>query len=130
MLIVAALLTVAVGLMHSVVGGRRLIEPIAAMDGLPVILGSVERTKLTLRVGWHALSLTWWGMAVALVLMQAVPETKSALFLWMTAGVFGLCGISALLSVSRAMALLKAMSAAASRRVARRILKRFPIDAS
>ena len=97
MLFVAALLTVAVGLMHSVLGGRRLIEPIAGMDGLPVILGSVERTKLTLRGGWHMLSVTWWGMAVALAYMQAVPETKSALFLWMVAGVFGFCGAGALL---------------------------------
>ena len=33
------------------------------MQGLPVILGSVARSRLTLEAGWHASALTWWGIS-------------------------------------------------------------------
>ena len=97
MLIVAAILTVAVGLMHSVLGGRYLIAPILKMDGLPVILGSRSRTRLTLKAGWHAASLTWWGLAGVLVHMQVMPGGTDAAFLTMVSAVFGLAGLAALI---------------------------------
>jgi hypothetical protein len=58
MLLIAALLTILVGAMHSVLGGKRLIAPILRMEGLPIILGSLKNTRLTLLVGWHIASLT------------------------------------------------------------------------
>jgi hypothetical protein len=96
MLIIAALLTFAVGLMHTWIGGKRLIRPILGMQGLPVILGSVERSKLTLATGWHASSLTWWGISAVLACMHFSPENAAAAFLWMVTAVFSVIGLAAL----------------------------------
>ncbi len=67
MLILAAVLLIGVGLLHSVKGGKHLIAPILRMQGLPIILGSRRNTELTLWAGWHIASLFWWGNAAALL---------------------------------------------------------------
>jgi len=100
MLIVAAVLLVLVGAMHSVLGGRRLIAPLLAQENFPVILGSAERGRLTLWVGWHMLSLTWLVLAGVLVAMHLQPSYRSPAFLIACAVLFGVCGITAL-SLSR-----------------------------
>ncbi len=97
MLLVAAILTIVVSLMHSILGGRRLIAPILRMDGLPVILGSVANTKLTLRIGWHMTSLLWWGIAAMLLYLHYSPESARLGFLWMVCVVFAISGASALI---------------------------------
>ncbi|WP_204114135.1 hypothetical protein [Shimia biformata] len=74
MLLIAALLLVLVGLMHSVLGGRRLIAPLLARPDLPVILGSQRNSRVTLWAGWHLLTLFWWGQAVVLMTMQFRPD--------------------------------------------------------
>ena len=81
MLILAALMFVALGLMHSLRGGRYLIDPILRLDGLPVILGSRHNTRLTLKAGWHIASLFWWGNAAALVWLWSDPARGAAAFL-------------------------------------------------
>ncbi|MEM9422808.1 MAG: hypothetical protein AAF986_09945 [Pseudomonadota bacterium] len=97
MLLVAAGLTVAVALMHSLLGGRRLIAPLLSWEGFPSILGAKERARVTLRFGWHLLSVNWVAMAGVLVLMHQVPALKSDAFLWMMSGVFGLSGLIAII---------------------------------
>lgn len=87
MLIIAAILLFAVGAMHSILGGKRLIAPILARPDLPVILGSLENTRLTLWVGWHILTLFWWGQALVLVVIALAPEhTILATLLTLSAG--------------------------------------------
>ena len=71
--LIAAVLLVIVGLFHSVIGGKRLIAPIVARSDLPVILGSIEMSRVTLRAGWHALTLFWFALAIALVLASRLP---------------------------------------------------------
>ncbi|WP_169544404.1 hypothetical protein [Sneathiella aquimaris] len=73
MLVLAAVLLFSVGLMHSLLGGRRLISPILARSDLPIILGSVRNTRLTLWVGWHILTLFWWGQAIVLIVIEVAP---------------------------------------------------------
>ncbi|NOX93602.1 MAG: hypothetical protein GXP04_00470 [Alphaproteobacteria bacterium] len=97
MLLIAAILTIVVSLMHSILGGRRLIAPILRMDNLPIILGSVTNTKLTLRIGWHMTSLLWWGIAAILAIMHYRPESVAQAFLWMVCVVFGISGAAALI---------------------------------
>ncbi len=97
MLAAAALLLVLVAAMHSLLGGRRLIRPLLAMEHFPVILGSVERSRLTLWVGWHMLSITWLVLAGLLVVMQLQPAQRSPAFLAACAGLFAVCGLSALI---------------------------------
>ncbi len=96
MLLIAALLTILVGVMHSALGGRRLIAPILRMEGLPVILGSLKNTKLTLLVGWHIATLTWWGLAAMLIYLHFTPDHAAKAFLWMVAAVFAISGVAAL----------------------------------
>lgn len=98
MLLIAAILTVAVSLMHSILGEKRLIGPLLRMEGLPVILGSLNNTKLTLRIAWHITSLMWWGIAAVLVAMHVAPGTVSVAFLWMVSAVFGVSGAVALVA--------------------------------
>jgi hypothetical protein len=97
MLLIASILTIAVSLMHSLLGGKRLIAPILRMDGLPVILGSVANTKLTLRIGWHITSLLWWGVAAVLASLHFSPQLAAPAFLWMVCVVFAISGAAALI---------------------------------
>lgn len=98
MLLIAAILTIAVSLMHSVLGERRLIGPLLRREDLPVILGSLKNTRLTLRIAWHITSLMWWGIAAVLAYMHVAPETASVAFLWMVSAVFGVSGAAALVA--------------------------------
>ncbi len=97
MLIIAALLTIAVSLMHSIIGERRLITPLLNMEGLPIILGSLKNTKLTLRTAWHITSLLWWGIAAQMVYLHFMPESLGTVFLWIVTMVFGISGMAALI---------------------------------
>ncbi|MEC9249825.1 MAG: hypothetical protein VX501_04190, partial [Pseudomonadota bacterium] len=73
----AAVLLVLVGLFHSVLGGKRLIAPIVARDELPAILGSRTTSRVTLKAGWHLLTVMWFALAAILVLDQlAVAEFR------------------------------------------------------
>jgi hypothetical protein len=86
MLILAAALLFYVGLMHSWIGGKRLINPILRRADLPIILGSIENTRLTLWAGWHLLSLFWWGQAVVLIVIEVAPGMAiSAMLLTLSA---------------------------------------------
>lgn len=96
MLYVAAVLLVLVGLMHSVKGGRNLIEPILRDGGAPPILGGIRDTRFTLRAGWHLLTLFWWANAAVLVSMELNPSTVNPVFLLANALI---CGGTALASL-------------------------------
>lgn len=98
MLVIAAVLLVGVSLMHSVLGGISLINPICRRSDLPIILGSRRNTVLTLQFGWHALSLFWLALAVLLVLLETRPELFIPAFLLGGAGLFALIGLIALIA--------------------------------
>ncbi|MCW9034660.1 MAG: hypothetical protein OQJ97_10620 [Rhodospirillales bacterium] len=97
MLIIAAFLIIAVSLMHSILGEKRLITPLLRMEGLPVILGSLQNTKLTLRAAWHLTSLLWWGIATQMVFLHFSPDLNGTAFLWMVSIVFGISALVALI---------------------------------
>ncbi len=96
MLILAAGLLFAVGAMHSFLGGKRLIVPLLKRSDLPVILGSLENTRLTLWVGWHILTLFWWGHAAVLVVIAVAPAQAVIATLLALSFCSGLTGILAL----------------------------------
>ncbi|MEL7282752.1 MAG: hypothetical protein AAGK79_20545 [Pseudomonadota bacterium] len=98
MLITAAILLVAVSLMHSVLGGINLINPICRRDDLPIILGSRRNTVLTLQFGWHFLSFFWMALAALLVLLHVRPDRFLEDFLMGGAGLFILRGLIALIA--------------------------------
>lgn len=98
MLIIAAILLVAVSVMHSVLGGINLINPICRRDDLPIILGSRGNTVLTLQFGWHFLSFFWVALAVFLVLLHVRPDRFLEDFLLGGAGLFIASGLIALIA--------------------------------
>ncbi len=97
MLIAAIVLTFAVSLMHSVIGEIRLIRPLLALPNLPVILGSLENTKRTIRIAWHITSLNWWGLAAVMYYIHTGGEQTAQFFLVMVAAIFAVSGSTALI---------------------------------
>ena len=97
MLIASAVLSFLVGLMHSVLGGKNLIHPTMKLDNLPVILGNISMSRLTLLVGWHALTVPLWGIGALLAYMAADPSALYMPFLWMVSISYGFLGLCALI---------------------------------
>ncbi|MBI9075957.1 MAG: hypothetical protein JEZ02_11130 [Desulfatibacillum sp.] len=64
LLMTAAILLVAIGLAHSVLGERFLIAPLLA-DRNMKIFNKAPLAKNILRFAWHITTVAWWGMAVA-----------------------------------------------------------------
>lgn len=67
-LIIGAVLTVAIGVAHSVLGEKHILIRLFRRDNLPYLLGSDVFTKQTLRFAWHLTTIAWWGFAALLVL--------------------------------------------------------------
>src|SRR5688572_30383941 len=63
LLLLAALLTVAVGVAHSVLGERYILRPLLQRSDLPKVRGSFEFTARTLRFAWHITTIAWFGFA-------------------------------------------------------------------
>lgn len=96
MLLLSSILLFLVGLMHSALGGSRLINPILLRDDLPVILGSVKNSKMTLLIGWHALTLFWWGQATVLAVLHFDRDGADQVFLGTLSIACGIIGVIAL----------------------------------
>lgn len=69
-LLIAAVLTVAVGIAHSYLGERLILIPLFRTQ-LPKVLGSSGTTRRVLRFAWHLTSIAWWGFAALLYLLAA-----------------------------------------------------------
>lgn len=67
LLYVAAILAVALGMAHSVLGERYILTRLFRRDDLPRLFGSSEFTTRTLRFAWHITTVAWVGFAALLV---------------------------------------------------------------
>ncbi|WP_323762372.1 hypothetical protein [Maricaulis sp.] len=101
MLLVAASLTVLVGLFHSIAGEVRLIRPLLAMPDLPTLGHGPWYARALIRTAWHITTLTWWGIAAMLVVIHRAPLPDHAPLLWIISAVFTVSGVAALI-LSRA----------------------------
>lgn len=88
MLIIASLLLVLCGLVHSILGERYILIRLFKRDNLPHIFGSDQFTKGTLRFAWHITTLAWFGFAALLILL---PESK--ILLVTVSIIFALSGV-------------------------------------
>lgn len=68
LLFVAALLTFAVGLAHSVLGEKYILMRLFRRPDLPKLFGDATFTARTLRFAWHLTTIAWWGFGALLVL--------------------------------------------------------------
>ncbi len=66
LLTVAAGLTVAVGIAHSVLGEKYLLMRLFRRPDLPTLLGSTTFGVRTLRFAWHITTVAWFGFAALL----------------------------------------------------------------
>lgn len=68
LLFVAALLTFAVGLAHSILGEKYILMRLFRRQDLPQLFGGSTFTARTLRFAWHVTTIAWWGFAAMLLL--------------------------------------------------------------
>ena len=66
-LLIAAALTILIGLAHSYLGERYILIRLFRRTDLPRLFGSDWFTKRTLRFAWHITSIAWWGFAAILI---------------------------------------------------------------
>ncbi|GAB5561872.1 MAG: hypothetical protein SynsKO_35190 [Synoicihabitans sp.] len=89
MLYCAAALIVLIGLAHSYLGERFILQRLFRNGQLPRLLGGTEFTQKTLRFAWHLTSVAWWGLAAILILL-AEPAASPAAIGQVIAIVFGI----------------------------------------
>lgn len=70
MLLVAATLLVLIGLAHSYLGERYILIRLFRRTELPRLFGSDWFTRRTLRFAWHLTTLTFWGFAAVLLVLD------------------------------------------------------------
>lgn len=96
MLLVAVVLTVGIGIVHSVLGERYILTRLFRQP-LPKLFGDDWFTKQTLRFVWHVLTVAWFGFAALLFQLHAGTPSKSDVLL--TIGVtFAVTGLIALIA--------------------------------
>jgi len=96
MLLVAVVLTVGIGLVHSVLGERYILTRLFRQQ-LPKLFGDDWFTKQTLRFVWHLLTVAWYGFAALMFQLYAGTPSKSELL--NTIGVtFAVTGLIALIA--------------------------------
>ena len=99
-LVSAAVLTVAIGVIHSWLGERRLIGPLLAAVGRRQ--GMLERSvfaRQVLRFAWHLTTLAWWGFGALLVdLSLGTIDVRSRSILGIVAMTFLITGMAILVS--------------------------------
>ena len=98
-LAVAAVLTVFIGLVHSILGEQRLIGPLVAPERRQGILAKSSFSRGVLRFAWHITTLAWWGFAVILAALSMSPLAgHDRLVLAVIAGMFLLSGVMTLIA--------------------------------
>ena len=84
-LLAAALLSVALGVAHSVLGERYILRRLFTRTNLPVLFGSDDFTKRTLRFAWHITTVAWCGVAVTIVALGGGSARDGLMVLGATA---------------------------------------------
>ena len=96
MLLVAVVLTVGIGLVHSVLGERYILTRLFRQQ-LPKLFGDDWFTKQTLRFVWHVLTVAWFGFAALMFQLYAGEPSRSDLLT--TIGItFAVTGLIALVA--------------------------------
>jgi hypothetical protein len=73
MLQLAAILIIALGVAHSVLGERYILVRLFRRPDLPKLFGSADFTIQTLRFAWHITTVAWFGLGVLLFAASRGP---------------------------------------------------------
>ena len=71
--LVAAFLTLAIGVAHSWLGERYILMRLFRRQNIPHLFGSDAFTKRTLRFAWHLTTVAWFGAAAVLLILASYP---------------------------------------------------------
>ena len=82
---IAAFLTFAVGVVHSILGERYILVRLFRRNDLPRLFGGTAFTIRTLRFAWHLTTVAWWGFAAILVLLARLSVSLHSLSLVLAA---------------------------------------------
>lgn len=96
MLLIAAILTFAIGFAHSFLGEKYILIRLFRQP-LPRLFGDDRFTRQTLRFVWHLLSIAWFGFAIMMLLLHFASVSRSTL-LYVLAATFGVTAVIALLA--------------------------------
>jgi uncharacterized membrane protein len=72
LLVTAAVLTMAIGIVHSWLGERYIISRVLRRDDLPKLFGDDSFTRQTLRFAWHLTTVAWFGIAALLLVLSGL----------------------------------------------------------
>ena len=98
-LVLAAVLTFGIGVVHSWLGERRLIGPLTAPGKRQGMLAKSVFARQVLRFAWHLTTLAWWGIAAILaVLAMSRIEGAMPTILIIIAVTFFVTGLVTLVS--------------------------------
>jgi len=98
-LLIAALLTIIIGVVHSWLGEVRLIGPLLAPDKRRGMLAKSTFARQTLRFAWHLTTIAWWGFAAVLVgFALSVPAYSTHMVLGVIAVTFLMTGLITLVT--------------------------------
>lgn len=96
MLITAAFLIFAIGLVHSFLGERYILMRLFRQP-LPKLFGDDQFTKRTLRFVWHLTTVAWFGLAAVLLLIN-YDAASDVNLLYATGATFGVTGVTGLVA--------------------------------
>ncbi|MDH3589512.1 MAG: hypothetical protein OEQ74_08920 [Gammaproteobacteria bacterium] len=80
MLIVAAVLIILIGLVHSYLGEKFILIRLFRQP-LPRLFGNDAFTRQTLRFVWHMTTVCWWGFAALLIGLEYGYSSKGEILL-------------------------------------------------
>jgi len=92
MLLTAGIIIIIIGLVHSMLGEKTVIQPLMARDTAPPYI------KRLMRVGWHITTLFWFAIATHLISMALWPGQERRSFLIIMVAVFGFSAVLALIA--------------------------------
>lgn len=75
--VVAAVLAIAIGLAHSMLGERYILIRLFRQQNLPHLFGTDDFTKRTLRFAWHLTTIMCFGFAALLLILGSFPLDAS-----------------------------------------------------
>ena len=98
MLLVASILLIFIGAVHSLLGEKYLILRLLKRDNLPKLFGGDEFTKQLIRFAWHLTTLAWWAIAAILWVFWGGVDAQQHIILQIIAVTFVLSGTLALVA--------------------------------
>jgi len=98
LLLIGGLLSVAIGIAHSVLGEKLVLGPLFRRGDLPKLLGSETFSRRTLRFAWHLTTVLLLAIGTIIMALSKAPLDPRSI--WIVRGfaiTFGMCSLVSLI---------------------------------